>query len=146
MITIPCIHWFRGSACLWSWWCCLHVLSSRVNQVHFIHREGSVGFRQGSSGKNRTSQGVKKIYIYTSHRTVIIPDWPVMYDCSVWTHAGNSWKTETNKIFLLAGKHKESSERGEREKREQRKREFKENSLCVRCVCVSSRGSYNTIK
>lgn len=29
---------------------------------------------------------------------------PVMYDGSVWTHAGNGWETEPNKIFLLAEK------------------------------------------
>lgn len=66
-----------------------------------------------------------------------------MYDCSIWTHTGNSWETETNKIFLLAGKHRVHQREGE--KRE--KREFKENHLLwVRCTCVPSRGRYTTIK
>lgn len=30
---------------------CLHILSSRVDQVNFVHGEGSVGFRQRSKRK-----------------------------------------------------------------------------------------------
>lgn len=44
-----------------------------------------------------------------------------MYDCSIWTHTGNGWKTETNKIFLLAEKYTKSI--WEEEEREGGKRE-----------------------
>lgn len=52
-----------------------------------------------------------------------------MYDCSVWTHTGNGWEAETNKIFLLAEKHTKSIikvtqiSKAEETKREKRERD-----------------------
>lgn len=38
----------------------IHVLSSRVYQVNFIHGESSVGFRQRSIGKKKENKGMHK--------------------------------------------------------------------------------------
>lgn len=76
-----------------------------------------------------------------------------MDDCSVWTHTGNGWETETNKIFLLAEKYTKSISKvtkfskaqrlrkregeGVREKKEQRGLE--KDLSCVVHPCVQQR-------